>query len=112
MAGVRGTTIVALITPDYVALRADSRVAAMGAQSNTPTLGCKIQQMDRLFVGIAGIFGESDGFDAYDTAKLSSKRGGKIDTIADRFEQTATLSFTKAIETIPGRGLRRFRKIL
>lgn len=56
VATVSGTTIVALRTPDYVALGADSRMAVMSMQSTESTLGCKIQQMNHILPLLSHIY--------------------------------------------------------
>jgi hypothetical protein len=56
--------VVKAATADYRAVRSDSQVAVMSSEANAAVKGCKIQQVGTIFVGAAGIFGESRGFNA------------------------------------------------
>jgi hypothetical protein len=97
-----GTTIVAVRAPNFVVLGADSLVAAMGNDKGAPLLGCKIIQDGKVFVGVAGIFADNRGSEAYDLAKRALRRSANMISGANQFEKLARVPFRRLI--------RRFRR--
>jgi hypothetical protein len=93
------TTIVAIRSPAYVVVASDSRVSAISSGEVSPTLGCKIQQVGTFFVGAAGYFGDTRGFNAFDLARKASTEGGDLIAIADRFERVTIEPFKGLIQT-------------
>jgi hypothetical protein len=79
----RGTTVVAVRTPDFVILAADSRVL----QGSTNEMkGCKIERAGDVFFSRAGMFLDpSTGWDLSRDARRAAAPGGSLRDIADRF---------------------------
>jgi hypothetical protein len=93
------TTIVAIRSPDYVVLAADSQVTVASLDGNTAVAECKIQEIGANFVGAAGYFRETPrGFSAFDIARKASNQGGDLMAIADRFERAALEPFKASVQ--------------
>jgi hypothetical protein len=92
-----GTTVVAVRGNDYVVLGSDSMIIVTTADRNVSLPGCKIQQMNKVFFGAAGVLG-GPGFNAYEIARKASINGADTVAIANRFESAAREPFTAFVQ--------------
>ncbi len=92
-----GTTVIAIRGDDYVVLGSDSMIIAMRADRNVSLPGCKVQQMNKVFFGAAGVLG-GPGFNAYEIARKASMKGADTVAIANRFEGAARGPFTAFVQ--------------
>jgi hypothetical protein len=90
-----GTTVVAVRTPDFVILAADSRVLQGSAGE---LKGCKIERVGNAFISHAGLFRDpSTGWDLRQDVRNAVNRGGSLRSIADRFVALTQPMLTTAV---------------
>ena len=91
------TTIVVVAAKNQVTMGSDSRVELVGPDRTVPGTGCKIQQTNNVFVAAAG-FLVGHEFSVYDLARKASSGGGGVVAIANRFEYSARMPFTRMVQ--------------
>jgi hypothetical protein len=101
-ARVTGTAIVAVRTPEFVALGSDSMLLlGRGGAHRRSMSACKIEQINEVFFSAAGVFAETQGgFNAFELAKRSYVRGADTRVMADRFEKMALRPFSALVDEL------------
>lgn len=97
-----GTTVVVLRGPEYVVLGSDSKITSVTGNQTASSLGCKIRQIHKIFVGVAGAAGQAGSFDVFEVARKAATGKTDVIAIANQFEIAARKPFAAYI--------RRFRQ--
>ncbi len=92
------TTIIAVRTPTFVVLGADSKAEFVLRDQKTPLSVCKILQTKGIFVGVGGFTADTSGFNAPDLVRKAAMGGGDITAIANRFEQLTREPFKAGLQ--------------